>query len=167
MIVTPRRDAILMWTRVHGFCCGVPEIFDCGSLSVPLCFGSAHCLADHRPGQLLSLTLFVWCGGVHTANAVIFVRLGRAARNHGQNEELTQLGVGHQDLRADKWLKHPALRADLPRMRILPGDPRAMRRFRFGTSGAENLCAIGPDRPGPVDTCARAESQPGMQVKWS
>ena len=108
---------LILWSPVHGFHYGIPSIVDSGLRRVPLCFASAHRLADQLPCYLLRVTLDVCCGGVRISSAVIFSRLGCAARNKEQNNELTQLEVGHQNLQA-QIAEHPTRWVDLPRIRI-------------------------------------------------
>jgi|SRR5580658_422207 hypothetical protein len=80
----------------------------CGGLleivgGVPLSLSGTHgCFAEHRTRLLLSVTLYVCSGGIHISSAVILTRLRCAARDNDQNDELTQLCIGHpnlQDLR--------------------------------------------------------------------
>jgi hypothetical protein len=75
-------------------CGGSLEIGGGGLLGVPLSFGGAHGFAEHRTCQLLSVTLNVCSGGIR----IVLTPLRCAARDNDQNDELTQLGIGHQDL---------------------------------------------------------------------
>jgi hypothetical protein len=65
----------------------VPDFLDRGLLCVPLSFGSAHRVGDHRPCQSLSVTLCMCADGVHISSAVISTRLRRAPRDNAHNDE--------------------------------------------------------------------------------
>jgi hypothetical protein len=75
---------------------GFPDVFGVGLRGVPLSSSGAHRLAEHRACQQIRATLYVRCGSIRAISAVIPTRLRRTARHNDQNDELTELGIGHR-----------------------------------------------------------------------